>query len=130
MVTVRRIRIKGFKSRFRVTLYSKEGTYALLASKYRLGELLLPIARAQPIEVRLKSPVATDIPRGVKPVGKAARKALTYTPLKPRKKSTEEVTSAPAPKIEEVTSAVSPPPTAHGKKGKGKNGKKAVATAA
>ena len=81
------------------------------------------------LEVRLKSPVATDIPRGVKPVGKAARKALTYTPLKPRKKSTEEVTSAPAPKIEEVTSAVSPPPTAHGKKGKGKNGKKAVATA-
>ena len=113
MVTVRRIRIKGFKSRFRVTLYGKEGTYALLASKYRLGELLLQIARAQPIEVRLKTPVAVNIPRGVKPVGKAARKAFTYTPLKPRKK--EETAAQPQtatapqtspPRIEEVTSAL------------------------
>ena len=102
MPTVRRIRVKGLKGRFRVTLYAKEGTYALSVPKSRLGHLLLPVARAHPFEVRLKSAVSVDVPRGVKPVGKAARKALTYTPLRLRKRSTP----MPTPKIEEVTSAL------------------------
>jgi hypothetical protein len=123
MPTVRRIRVKGLKGRFRVTLYAKEGTYALSVPKSRLGHLLLPVARAHPFEVRLKSAVAVDVPRGVRPVGKAARKSLKYTPLRPRKKSTP----APAPKIEEVTSALASALPAEPKRSRRK---KAVATAA
>ncbi len=121
MPAVRRIRVKGLRDRFRVTLYAKEGTYALSVPKSRLGHLLLPVARAHPFEVRLKSAVQVDVPRGVKPVGKAARKALTYTPLRPRRK---KQTAAPAPKIEEVTSALFAPAKKSRKK------KQAVTTAA
>ncbi len=121
MPSVRRVRVKGLRGKFRVTLYAKEGTYALSVPKSRLGHLLLPVARAHPFEVRLKSAVQVDVPRGVKPVGKAARKALTYTPLRPRRK---KQTAAPAPKIEEVTSAV---PAATARRSKKKQ---AVATAA
>ncbi|MFZ8809672.1 MAG: hypothetical protein ACO2PN_16405, partial [Pyrobaculum sp.] len=86
MPAVKRLRVKGLRGRFRVTLYAKEGTYALSVPKSRLGYLLLPVAKAHPFEVRLKSAVQVDVPRGVKPVGKAARKSLTYTPLRPRKR--------------------------------------------
>jgi len=123
MIHVRRARVKGLKGKYRVTLYAKEGTYALSVPKSRLGHLLLPIARAHPFEVRLKSPVPVDVPRGVKPVGKAARKALTYTPLRPRKRHT----TAPAPKIEEVTSALLSEQTAPKRS---RRRKAAVATAA
>ena len=130
MPTVRRIRVKGLKSRFRVTLYAKEGTYALSVPKTRLGYLLLPIATAHPLEVRLRPPVSVNIPRGVRPVGKAARKSLTYTPLRPRKKegtaTTEESAPAPAPKIEEVTSALASAQPAEPKR---KRRKKATAAA-
>jgi hypothetical protein len=102
MPAVRRVRVKGLRSMFRVTLYAKEGTYALSVPKSRLGHLLLPIARAQPFEVRLRSAVQVDVPRGVKPVGKAARRSLTYTPLRPRKRTG---TTRLMPRIEEVTSA-------------------------
>jgi hypothetical protein len=121
MPAVRRIRVKGLKGKFRVTLYAREGTYALSVPKSRLGYLLLPVARAHPFEVRLKSPVSVDIPRGVKPVGKAARKSLTYTPLRPRKKKQ----TATAPRIEEVTSAIHTAAPARRSRRK-----KAVATAA
>jgi hypothetical protein len=127
MPRVKRIRVKGLRSRFRVTLYSQEGTYALSVPKSRLGYLLLPVARAHPFEVRLKSAVSVDVPKGVKPVGKAARKSLTYTPLKPRKEKNQENTpttaqeSTPVPKIEEVTSAVS---AASARKSRRKGGKK------
>jgi len=127
MPTVRRIRVKGLKGKYRVTLYGREGTYALSVPKSRLGYLLLPVARAHPFEVRLKSPVSVEIPRGVKPVGKAARKSLTYTPL--RKTRSSKRKTAPVPKIEEVTSAV-PPPAPAKKKGTKKGTRKAVATAA
>jgi len=110
------------RGRFRVTLYAREGTYALSVPKSRLGHLLLPIARAHPFEVRLKSAVAVDVPRGVKPVGKAARKSLKYTPLRPRKRSTP----VPTPKIEEVTSALASALPAEPKRKR----KKAAATAA
>ena len=110
------------RGRFRVTLYAKEGTYALSVPKSRLGHLLLPVARAHPFEVRLKSAVAVDVPRGVKPVGKAARKSLQYTPLRSRKRSTP----APTPKIEEVTSALTFALPAEPKRKR----KKAAATAA
>jgi hypothetical protein len=124
MPTVKRVRIKGLKSRYRVTLYAREGTYALLVPKSRLGYLLLPVARAHPFEVRLKSAVSVDIPRGVRPVGKVARKSLEYTPLRPRKRSAP----APAPKIEEVTSALANALPAEPKRSR--RNKKAVATAA
>jgi len=123
MPTVRRIRVKGLKGRFRVTLYAKEGTYALSVPKSRLGHLLLPVARAHPFEVRLKSAVPVDVPRGVRPVGKAARKSFKYTPLRPRKRSTP----ASAPKIEEVTSALASALPAEPKRSRRK---KAAATAA
>ena len=119
MPAVRRLRVKGLRGRFRVTLYAKEGTYALSVPKSRLGHLLLPVARAHPFEVRLKSAVQVDVPRGVKPVGKAARKSLTYTPLRPRKREQ----AAPAPRIDEITSAVAATPAKRSKK-------KAVGTAA
>jgi len=121
MIHVKRARVKGLKGRYRVTLYAKEGTYALSVPKSRLGYLLLPIARAHPFEVRLKTPVSVDIPRGVKPVGKASREAFAYTPLRPRKKA-----AAPVPKIEEVTSAVLSKQTAP----KRSRRRKAAATAA
>jgi hypothetical protein len=124
MPTVKRVRIKGLKNRYRVTLYAREGTYALSVPKSRLGYLLLPVARAHPFEVRLKSAVPVDIPRGVRPVGKAARKSLEYTPLRSRKRSTP----APAPKIEEVTSALANALPAEPKRSRRK--KKTAATAA
>jgi len=104
------------KGRYRVTLYAKEGTYALSVPKSRLGYLLLPVARVHPFEIRLKPPVSVDVPRGVKPVGKAARKTFTYTPLRirPKKEETSKEAEKPAeksaaqtppPKIEEITSA-------------------------
>ena len=116
MPTVRRVWVKGLKGRYRVTLYAREGTYALSVPKSRLGHLLLPVARAHPFEIRLKPPMSVDVPRGVKPVGKAARKSLTYTPLRirPKKEKTSKETEKPAekpaaqtppPKIEEITSA-------------------------
>jgi hypothetical protein len=120
MPAVRRLRVKGLKDRFRVTLYAKEGTYALSVPKSRLGYLLLPAARARPFEVRLKSAVQIDVPRGIKPVGKAARRSLTYTPLRSRKR---EQAAPPAPRIDEVTSAVVEP-ARRGKK------RRAVGTAA
>jgi len=128
MLTVRRIRVKGLRGRFRVTLYSREGTYALSVPKSRLGHLLLPVARAHPFEVRLKSAVQVDVPKGIKPVGKTARKSLTYTPLRPRKRrATTHEKTTPMPKIEEVTSAVyATPARKSGRKG-GK--KQSVATA-
>jgi hypothetical protein len=63
--------------------------------------------------------VQVDVPRGVKPVGKAARRSLTYTPLRSRKREQ----AAPAPRIDEVTSAVVEP-ARRGKK------RRAVGTAA
>jgi hypothetical protein len=128
MPRVKRIRVKGLRSKFRVTLYGQEGTYALSVPKSKLGHLLLPVARAHPFEVRLKSAVSVDVPRGVKPVGKAARKSLTYTPLRPRKKHAATHGNTPVPKIEEVTSAVSVAPARKSRK-KGEK-KKAVATVA
>jgi hypothetical protein len=124
MIHVKRARVKGLKGRYRVTLYAREGTYALSVPKSRLGHLLLPIARAHPFEIRLKSPAPVDVPRGVKPVGKAARKTLTYTPLRPRKRHTA------APKVEEVTSGLhrSLPAGTAPKRKRGR--KKPVATAA
>jgi hypothetical protein len=106
MPAVKRLRVKGLRGRFRVTLYAKEGTYALSVPKSRLGYLLLPVAKAHPFEVRLKSAVQVDVPRGVKPVGKTARRSLTYTPLRPRKR---KQAAPPAPRIDEVTSAVAKP---------------------
>jgi hypothetical protein len=126
MPTVRRIRVKGLKGKFRVTLYAKEGTYALSVPKSRLGHLLLPVARAHPFEVRLKSPVSVDVPRGVRPVGKAARRSLTYTPLRPRKRKA----ATPAPKIEEVTSGLAHALPAETTPKRKRSRKKAVATAA
>jgi len=123
MPTVRRVRIRGLKGRYRVTLYAKEGTYALSVPKSRLGHLLLPVAKAHPFEIRLKSPVSVDVPRGVKPIGKAARKTFTYMPLRPRRKKA----AATAPKIEEVTSGLALPAETAPKK---RSRKKAVATAA
>jgi hypothetical protein len=128
MPRIKRIRVKGLRSRFRVTLYSQEGTYVLSVPKSRLGYLLLPVARAHPFEVRLKSAVSVDVPRGVKPVGKTARKSLTYTPLRLRKTHAETQKNMPAPKIEEVTSAVSAAPAR--KSGRKGGKKKAVATVA
>ena len=126
MPTVRRIRVKGLKNGFRVTLYAKEGTYALSVPKSRLGHLLLPVARAHPFEVRLKSAVSVDVPRGVKPVGKAARKAFTYRPRK-RKETVENVEKpAATPKIEEVTSALASSLSAEPKRSR----RKKAATAA
>ena len=122
MPAVRRLRVKGLRGRFRVTLYAKEGTYALSVPKSRLGHLLLPVVRAHPFEVRLKSAVQVDVPRGVKPVGKAARRSLTYTPLRPRKRKQ----AAPAPRIDEVTSAVADAATPAKRSKK----KRAVGTAA
>jgi hypothetical protein len=129
MPAVKRIRIKGLKSRFRVTLYGKEGTYALSAPKTRLGYLLLPVARAHPLEVRLKSAVQVDIPKGVRPVGKATRRSLTYVPLRPRRNQStkKQAKTASVPKIEEVTSAVFAPATTKKKRGRKKQ---ATATAA
>jgi hypothetical protein len=127
MPAVKRVRVKGLRGRFRVTLYSRDGTYALSVPKSRLGHLLLPIARAHPFEVRLKSPVSVDVPKGVRPVGKAARKSLTYTPLRPRKRrATTHETAAPTPKIEEVTSAI-PVATTAKQTRRGKNKKKQAA---
>ncbi len=103
MPAVKRIRVKGLRGRFRVTLYAREGTYALSVPKSRLGHLLLPVARAHPFEVRLRSAVQVDAPKGVRPVGKTARKTFTYTPLRPKKR---RATATAIPKIEEVTSAV------------------------
>ena len=116
------------KGRYRVTLYAKEGTYALSVPKSRLGHLLLPVARAHPFEIRLKSPVSVDVPRGVKPIGKAARKTFTYTPLRPRKlRPRRKKAAAPAPKIEEVTSGLAIPAETAPKK---RSRKKAVAATA
>jgi hypothetical protein len=63
MVAVKRIRVKGLRGRFRVTLYGKEGTYALSVPKSRLGHILLPVVRAHPFELELKSAVTVEIPR-------------------------------------------------------------------
>ncbi len=75
-------------------------------------------------------PVQVDVPKGVKPVGKAARRAFTYTPLRPRRKQTAtaptpKTETAPAPKIEEVTSSVFATPEK-----KSRKKKQSVATAA
>ncbi len=118
MPTVTQVRIRGLKNNYRVTLYAKEGTYTLSVPNTRLGQLLLPVARQNPITVRVKPPVAVSaLPRGVKPVGKAAPKVFTYTPLRIRKKA-DEATTPPTPSEGKKNKTKS----SEGKKNKTKSG--------
>ena len=91
MPTLTQVRLKGLKSNYRVTLYTKEGTYALSVPRPRLGDLLLPVARQNPIVVKVKPPVLLPgIPKGVKPIGKAAPKVFKYVPVSKRKKGSKK----------------------------------------
>lgn len=113
---VKSVRIKGLKSKYRVTVYGVDGSYALSVPQTRLGKLLLPVAREQPIVVSLKKSVEVPVEnlKGVKPLKKAARR-FGYTPIRSRKKAVakqhEMEATAKAVEFkppEEVTSAVPP----------------------
>jgi len=102
---VKSVRIKGLKSKYRVTLYGVDGSYAFSVPQTRLGKLLLPVAREQPITVSLKKSVEVPVEnlKGVKPLKKAARR-FGYTPIRSRRRATAKAVEFKPP--EEVTSAV------------------------
>ena len=112
MPTVTKVRIRGLKNRYRVTLYAKEGSYALSVPNSRLGQLLLPIARQRPITFDVKPPVAlSELPRGVKPVRKSAKKEFTYVPLskKTKKDKSEQKSTETEQKPTATVAAVATP---------------------
>ncbi len=139
MPTVYRIALRTTsnkdRGKFRATLTAKEGTYALSVPQSVLGRLMYQIAKQRPLVIDLgrRSAVQVDLNiKGIRPVGKTARKVLTYKPLsKPRPRKKKKETQAPPPKIDEVTSAVfTETATAGGGGKKRSRNKKAVATAA
>ena len=144
MPTVYRIAIRTTRSenrgRFKVTLFAREGTYALSVPQSVFGKFMYQLAKKKPIIIDFgrRNAVSVDVNfKGIRPLGKTARGLLTYTPLKPSKGEKKEkknvTTTAPAketatPKIEEVTSALASALPAEPKRSRRK--KKAAATAA
>jgi hypothetical protein len=115
MPTVYRIDVKTTRGesrgRYKVTLTAKEGTYVLSVPQTVLGKLLYQVVRKKPLTIEFgrRNPVPVDIKfKGIRPLGKTARREITYTPLRPpRPKKEKKEESAPlVPKIEEVTSAI------------------------
>ena len=110
MPTVTKVRVRGLKSKYRVTLYAREGSYALSVPNSRLGQLLLPIARQHPITINVKPPVTlSELPRGVKPVRKTAPKTFTYVPLSKRKKKSKSKKGKSEQKHAATVAAVATP---------------------
>ncbi len=120
MPTVYRIAVRATRGekrgKFRVMLTAKEGTYALSVPQTVFGKLMYQIVKKKPLTInfgRGKNALQLkdeDINlKGIRPLGKTARKAITYTPLRPPrpKKKEKEETPAPVPKTPEVAS---PPP--------------------
>jgi len=121
MPTVTKLRIRGLKSRHKVTLYAREGTYALSVPNSRLGWLLLPFTRQNPIMVKVKPPVELkELPRGVKPVRKTAPKMFTYVRL------TKKRVKSRSKKKGKNAQTIVPPTGGATNKGKNKNKQKAA----
>jgi len=140
------------RGRYKVTLTAKEGTYALSVPQTVFGKFMYQIVKQKPLTIEFgrKNPISVNINfKGIRPLGKTARKVLKYTPLRPPRPKDEtpattppqkskEKPTTPLPKIPEITSAVfeGSEQAKGGRKGTKKNtdtkgGKKrAVATAA
>jgi len=124
MPTVYRMVIKPTRSetrgRFRVTLFAKEGTYALSVPQMSFSKLIYRIVKQRPLTINFGRTTAMSLNlniKGIKPLGKTARKEITYTPLRLNKKkkkttktknttetqTTETQTKTQPPKIPEVT---------------------------
>jgi hypothetical protein len=122
MPTVYRMVIKPTRSetrgRFRVTLFAKEGTYALSVPQMSFSKLIYRIVKQRPLTINFGRTTAMSLNlniKGIKPLGKTARKEITYTPLRLNKKkkkttktknTTETQTKTQPPKIPEVTPPV------------------------
>ena len=154
MPTVYRMVIRPTRSetrgRFRVTVFAREGTYALSVPQASFSKLIYQIVKQRPLTIGFGRTNAISINfniKGIRPLGKTARREVTYTPLrkykpkpkKDKKKTTETKPAAEAqkqevPRILEYTSAVQFEPARRNKEkgGKTKTGKnkKAAATAA
>ena len=124
MPTVYRMAIRTtrgeHRGRYKVTLTAKEGEYALSVPQTVFGKLMYKVIRKKgPLTLNFgrRNAVTLNIDlKGIRPLGKTARKSLTYTPLRirPKKEKTSKETEKPAekpaaqtppPKIEEITSA-------------------------
>ena len=108
------------RGRYKVTLTAKEGEYVLSVPQTVFGKLMYKVIRKKgPLTLNFgrRNAVTLNIDlKGIRPLGKTARKSLTYTPLRirPKKEKTSKETEKPAekpaaqtppPKIEEITSA-------------------------
>jgi len=97
------------RGRYKVTLTAKEGTYALSVPQTVFGKFMYQIVKQKPLTIELgrKNPISVNINfKGIRPLGKTARKVLKYTPLRPPRPKNETPATAPPPKIPEITSAV------------------------
>jgi len=119
MPTVYRMVIRPTRSetrgRFRVTLIAKEGTYALSVPQTSFSKLIYQIVKQRPLTMNFGHTTALPLNlniKGIKPLGKTARKEITYTPLRPNRKkkktaktkTTTETQTQKPPKIPEVSS--------------------------
>jgi hypothetical protein len=104
------------RGRYKVTLTAKEGEYVLSVPQTVFGKLMYQVIRKKgPLTLNFgrRNAVTLNINlKGIRPLGKTARKSLTYTPLRirPKKEETSKEAEKPAvqtppPKIEEITSA-------------------------
>jgi len=122
MPTVYRMAIRTtrgeHRGRYKVTLTAKEGEYVLSVPQTVFGKLMYQVIRKKgPLTLNFgrRNAVTLNIDlKGIRPLGKTARKSLTYTPLRirPKKEKTSKETEKPAekpaaqtppPKIEEIT---------------------------
>jgi hypothetical protein len=104
------------RGRYKVTLTAKEGEYVLSVPQTVFGKLMYQVIREKgPLTLNFgrKNAVTLNINlKGIRPLGKTARRSLTYSPLRirPKKEETSKEAEKPAaqtppPKIEEITSA-------------------------
>jgi hypothetical protein len=146
MPTVYRMVIRPTRSetrgRFRVTLIAKEGTYALSVPQTSFSKLIYQIVKQRPLTINFGHTTALPLNlniKGIKPLGKTARKEITYTPLRLNKKkkkttktkTTTETQTQKPPKTPEVSLGTAASTGRNKRKGgKTKTGKNRKAIAA
>jgi hypothetical protein len=127
------------RGRFRVTAFAREGTYALLVPQASFGKLMYRIVKQRPLTIDFGRTNTISINfniKGIRPLGRTARREVTYTPLrkykpKPKKDKKKTTGTKPAtetqkqevPRILEYTSAVQPEPAPLARRNKEKGGK-------
>jgi hypothetical protein len=102
------------RGRYKVTLTAKEGTYALSIPQTVFGKFMYQIVKKKPLTIDFKSAVPVEINfKGIRPLGKTARKSLKYVPLRPRppkenekEQKNKKNVSATVPQMSEITSAL------------------------